>query len=102
MATYDIGNKIRVTGTFTDPLNADAPTDPATVYCSVRSPVGATVKYENGVDSEITKSSTGVYYIDVPLTRNGLWYIRWSALDANGKVASAEEVQIKCAKHQAV
>lgn len=98
MPTYGIGNQIRITGTFTNPLNDDAVIDPDTVYCAVRSPASGTVSYQHGVGSEITKSSTGVYYIDVPLSRVGSWYIRWSALDSNLKAASADEVQIRCAR----
>jgi len=101
MAVYDIGNKIRITGTFTDPLDDDAAVDPATVYCSVCTPSGVTTDYEYGVDDEITKSGTGVYYLDLPLTSDGYWYVRWWGLDTDDAQAVAEEVQIKCLPHEA-
>lgn len=102
MATYDIGNNIRITATFTNPLNDDVAVDPVNVYCTVRSPEGVTNDYKYGVDAKVTKASTGVYYIEVPLESNGMWYVRWWGVDLNGKAAGADEVQIKCAKHQAM
>ncbi len=102
MATYDIGNKIRVTGAFTDPLDNDEPVDPSSVYFSVRTPEGVVTTFEYSVDSDITKSDTGVYYIHVPLSMAGYWYVRWWGLDSNGKATVAEEVQIQCSPHQAV
>ncbi len=102
MATYDIGNQIRVIGAFTDPLNNDEPVDPSSVYFSVRTPEGVVTVFEYGVDSDITKSDIGVYYMHVPLSLIGSWYVRWWGLDSNGKEKVAEEVQIRCTPHQAV
>jgi len=101
-ATYDIGNKVRFTGTFTDPLNDDDATDPSSVYCSIRTPSNVTTTYQYGVDSEVNKSSTGIYYIDVALSSDGTWYVRWWGKDAAGTTSVAEEVAIKCVAHQAV
>lgn len=102
MATsYDIGNKIRITGTFTDPLDSDAAVDPSSVYCSVKTPAEVKTDYQYGVDAEITKSGTGVYYLDLPLDEDGYWYVRWWGKDAEGVVSVAEEVQIKCVPHEA-
>ena len=102
MASYDIGNKIRMTGTFTDPLDSDAAVDPSSVYCSVRTPGNVTTTYQNGVDSEITNSSTGIYYIDLALNDDGDWYVRWWGKDSSTVVSVAEEVVVKCVAHQAV
>lgn len=101
MATYDIGNKIRLTGTFTDPLNDDAAVDLACVYCTVVNPAGVHNEYQYGVGTEITKGSTGVYYIDQPLIVAGDWFVRWWGKDSNGKESAAEEVQLRCVAHQA-
>lgn len=101
MTAYDIGNKIRLTVTFTDPLNSDAAVDPTTVYCSVLSPAEVKTDYEYGVDAEITKSSTGVYYIDLSLTADGYYYVRWWGKDASANPSVAEEIQIKSVPHQA-
>ena len=102
MATYDIGNKIRMTGTFTDPLDSDAAVDPSSVYCSVRTPSNVTTDYQYGVNANVTKSSTGVYYIDLLLTDDGYWYVRWWGKDSSSNVSVAEEVVVKCVAHQAV
>lgn len=102
MAAYDIGNKIRITGTFTDPLNNDAKVDPVTVYCSVYTPSGQKTDYEYVVDTEIIKSSTGIYYMDVPLDESGNWYVRWWGTDSDDIGTVAEEVHIECRPHKAV
>lgn len=102
MSTYDVGNKIRVTGTFTDPLNSDAAIDPTTVYCTVRSPAGVNTTYQYGVDSEITKSDTGVYYIDLPLTTTGNWSVRWWGKDSNAKDAVSNWDTMKSVGHPVV
>jgi hypothetical protein len=101
MSSYDIGNKIRISVEFTDLLNSSVSIDPGTVYCSVRSPSNKTTDYQYGVDSEVTKTDTGDYYFDLPLTEDGHWYVRWWGLDANGVALVAEEVQIECTPHQA-
>lgn len=64
MASYDKGDLIRCTGTFTD---ADGvATDPASVFFKVRDPYrNVTVEYEYGVDAALIKSATGIYYSDV-------------------------------------
>ena len=101
MATYDIGNKIRVTGTFTNPLSGDAAVDPTTVFCTVQNPNGVKIDYQYNVGTVITKSSTGNYYMDVPLSTTGRWYIRWWGRDTAGKDSVAEEITIMCAAHVA-
>ena len=101
MCNYDIGNKIRVSVEFTNLLNNDAAIDPTSVYCIVLNPAGRKTEYQYGVDSEIINSDTGDYYIDLSLTLDGYWYVRWWGLDAAGKSIVAEEVPIKCIPHQA-
>jgi hypothetical protein len=102
MAAYDIGNKIRITGTFTNPLNGDAKVDPDTVYCSVCNPSSEKTHYEYSVDEEVIKSSTGVYYLDLPLDESGNWYVRWWGVDGLDIATVAEEVFIECTAHRAV
>lgn len=102
MPAYDIGNKIRVTGTFTNPLNNDAKVDPDTVNFSACSPSGDKTHYEYGTDEEVVKSSTGVYYFDLPLDEAGNWWVRWWGLDSFDVETVAEEIYIKCKPHRAV
>lgn len=71
---YDIGDLVRVTGTLTD---ADGTaTDPNTVAFKIKTPAGATTTYTYGVDAEVKKSATGIYYMDVSTTAEGNWYYR--------------------------
>ena len=81
---YDIGDLVRVTGTFTV---SSVATDPTTVTLKVLPPGGtlATYTYAAG---EITKSGTGVYYKDIAITAAGTWYYRWLG---TGAVVSAGE-----------
>ena len=101
MSTYDIGNKVRVAVAFTNLLSAGVAVDPASVYCSVKTPANKKTDYQYGVGSDVVKSATGSYYIDLPLTRKGNWYVRWWGLDSDGVAQVAEEVTLKCTPHQA-
>lgn len=74
---YDVGDLVKVTGTFTDPDNSDAAIDPTAVYCTVTDPSGEETVYQYGVDSEVVKSSTGVYTMNVDVQSTGFWYYRW-------------------------
>ena len=82
--TYDIGDLVRVTGTFTV---ADVATDPTTVTLRVLAPGGTVTAYTLAL-SEVTKSGTGVYYKDITITAAGIWYYRWLG---TGTVVSAGE-----------
>ena len=74
---YQVGDLVRVTGTFTDgDGNAQ---DPDAVLCQVRDPSKTTVEYEYGADAEVVKDSTGVYHVDVDVDEAGWWAYRWYA-----------------------
>ena len=85
--TYDIGDLIRVTGTFKNASSAAA--DPTKVYLDVQSPDGAIglSTYSAGT-TDITKSAVGVYYKDLPCTGQGLYEYRWHS---TGTVHTAQE-----------
>ena len=69
MASYDIGDVVRVTGTFTD---ADGvATDPTTVTGKYTDPSSNTT-----TDSSPTNSATGVYYFDIEVDEAGSWKYR--------------------------
>ena len=77
MNQYDYGDKVRTTGTFTNA--AGTAIDPAVVKFSVKPPSGTVTTYTYGVDSEVVKSATGIYYIDTDLNEVGNWAVRaWS------------------------
>lgn len=66
MATYDVGDKIRLTTTFTN--LAGSATGPTAVTFKMLLPSGSTTTYVYGTDAELVKSSTGVYYVDWTFT----------------------------------
>lgn len=73
--SYDLGNLIRVTATFTDYDSGDA-VDPSDVNLSVYDGRGTVTTYTYG-DSDIARSGTGVYYFDVNANSSGTWSYRW-------------------------
>ena len=73
---YDVGDKPRVTCTFTD-VDTSSQVDPGKVYCEVTNPDNTKTTYEYGVGTEIVRDSIGVYHIDVYLDQAGRWTVRW-------------------------
>lgn len=72
---YDVGDRVRCTGTWTD--SDDAATDPANVFATVQDPSGNQNDYTYGVDAELVKSATGIYYFDKTVDEAGLWRYRF-------------------------
>lgn len=70
MASYHIGDVVRVEGTLTDVDGVAV--DPATVTVKVRPPTGATVTYTYA-GGQVTRSALGVYFVDVSTTEAGRW-----------------------------
>lgn len=86
MNSYDKGDLVRVTGTFTNA--SDAATDPTTVTCKVKTPAGVTTTYLYGTDAALVKDSTGVYHLDITASTSGQWWYRW---EGTGAVEQADE-----------
>jgi hypothetical protein len=82
---YDKGDKIRSTATFTN--TAGANTDPTTIKFKFTTPAGVTTTYTYGVDAQVVKSATGIYYADTEVTA-GTWHCRW---EGTGTVVAAVE-----------
>lgn len=78
---YDIGDKVTITGTFTDAN--DSAVDPAAVRGHYKKPGETTITYIYGTDAELTKDATGVYSFDISLDVAGTWYYRMDDNDAN-------------------
>ena len=91
--TYDLGDVVRLTGTWTDPLNSDAALDPTAVNLSIRNPAGTVTTYVYGDDAELVKSSTGVYYLDLDLDTAGIWHYRFFST-GTGKAAEEEYLTV--------
>jgi len=66
--TYDLGDGITFTATFTV---SGANTDPTTVLFKITTPDGVTTTYTYGVDAELVKSATGIYYVDYVTAQSG-------------------------------
>jgi len=74
--TYDIGDLVKVTGTWTD--SDDAALDPTAVFLVYKDPSGNVCDaLQYGVGAEITKASTGVYTCNISIDEAGSWYYRW-------------------------
>lgn len=91
---YTVGTTIRVTGTFRNVAGDLA--DPSTVTFKYRKPGVTTVTTVTYAGGGVTKSSTGVYYIDLATTddENGVWAYRWSS---TGNPATAIESEFAVA-----
>ena len=60
--TRDLGDKCRLTCTFKNLAGAD--TDPTAISFKMMVPDGTVTAYVFGVDAELVKSATGIYYVD--------------------------------------
>ena len=82
---YTVGDKIRVSVTFTVSSTA---TDPTIVTIKYKTPSGAATTWVYGTDIQVIKSSTGNYYADISATEGGLWPYRW---EGTGPAHGAEQ-----------
>jgi hypothetical protein len=73
--TYDVGDLVRVTGTFTNA--ASVAQDPTAVLFKYKDPSGNKTTLTYNTDVSVVKSATGVYYVDVDVDEIGRWYYRW-------------------------
>ena len=83
---HDLGDLVRVSGSFTDEGGSAA--DPSAVFCAVRDPSGNVTTYEYGQDAELVKDDTGEYHVDVDTDEAGMWFYRWYS---TGSGQAAEE-----------
>lgn len=85
MNTYDIGDKIRITGTWTDTL--DAAVDPSTIVFSFKTPGAVVDSYTFGIDPEVVRVDTGVYYVDLAVDEAGKWSYRFAGTGSGAAAA---------------
>lgn len=79
-STYDLGDVVRITSTFTDTGGTRA--DPTTVYFAYETPDGTaySTSYSGaGIIVQATTPSTGVYYVDLTTTGRGLYEYRFTS-----------------------
>ena len=84
--TYDKGDTIRLKAEF---KVSSVYTDPTTIVLKVKSASGVITTYTYAL-AQVTKLSTGIYYKDVSLTDDGIWYYHF---EGTGTVAAAGEHQ---------
>ena len=90
-STFDQGDLVRVTNTFTD--TGGTPADPTTVYFHYENPSLVTSTFTRtstalGVVGGIRKMSVGVYVYDIPATGRGLYETRFFS---TGAITAASE-----------
>lgn len=81
---YDIGDSVRLQGTFTDVDGAAF--DPDTVTVKYQDPSG-----NDTSSTSATQSATGVYYLDIEVDEGGIWYYRFEGTATGGAKQGAEE-----------
>ena len=90
--TYDLNDTPALTVTIKD--SAAAVIDPTTLVFVATSPIGTATTYTYGTDTELVKSSTGVYYVDLLLNESGRWVFNWTAT-GNVSLAESSEAWVK-------
>jgi hypothetical protein len=82
----DIGDLVRLSGTFAD-LNGNL-LDPTAVTLSIKEPNGATASFQYGRDAFVVRESVGCYLMDFAPSTEGLYTYRFAG---TGAVTAAEE-----------
>lgn len=85
MNSYDIGDVVRLTGTFTVSGSA---TDPTTVSLLIRRPDGVKTTLVYGTDVALEKTGTGAYRCDYDPVVSG---VHWYRFFSTGTAKAAEE-----------
>jgi hypothetical protein len=74
---FDYGETVRARNTYRDP-DTGVLTDPSSVTVVVRTPAGVETTYTFGVSSQLTKVSSGIYQLLIPLTLTGTYKWKWT------------------------
>ena len=82
--TYDKGDTIRLKAEF---KVSSVYTDPTAVTLKVKNAAGVISTYTYAL-AEITKLSTGIYYKDISINDDGIWFYKF---EGTGTVAAASE-----------
>ena len=89
MAAYNIGDKIRCTGTV-EQTDGTA-VNPSTVKAWYKNPAGTVITLTYGTDSALVRLSTGVYYFDLDVDTAGRWFFGFYST-GTGKASSPDTV----------
>lgn len=93
---YDIGDLVILKATF---LVDETPTDPTTVTFRLLRPDKTKVVYVYETDDELTSAETGIYEVQVPITKSGTWTYRF---EGTGDAIAAEEASFNVRKSKIV
>ncbi len=85
--TFYVGDTVRISTDITDP-SSSAAVDPTTVTFKVKSPSAVVSTYVYGTHTEVSKSGTGSYHADIPVTAAGRWLWR---IEVEGVVDGVDE-----------
>ena len=91
MAEHSLGDEVRVTGTWTNLAGTEI--DAAVVLFQVKDPGRNITSYTYGVDAEVVKSDTGVYYVDVDGNKVGRWFVHFYST-GSGKASEESNFDI--------
>lgn len=86
---FNVGDKPRIEGKLT--AVAGGQIDPSAVYAWYKAPGATVVTKQYGVDSEVGKIATGIYYLDVSVTTPGTWYYGFYST-GTGQAASVDGI----------
>lgn len=82
-----INTTVRIAVNFQDDDGTDV--DPSGVVFKAYSPSGTTTTYTYSTDAELSRSSTGDYYVDFVPDASGRWHYRW-VLSGTGTAIAME------------
>lgn len=91
MNTYDKGDLVRLTATFSD--NESEAVDPDTVVCKVKDPTGSVSIYTYNADEELVRDSAGTFHLDVSVDFPGEYFYRFHST-GNGQAASESSFKV--------
>jgi hypothetical protein len=77
MGYYDVGDRVRLSGEFTD--EDGNLHDPTAVYVTYTDPNGTETVLQYGVDVEVIRNAEGQYHVDIDVDEVGRWPYEWYA-----------------------
>lgn len=90
--TYDVGDLVRVTGTFTD--SDGTAVDPTTVTVYHKDPSGNITEWVYLTDTDVVQDTNGTYYADIDIDESGRWYYRFKGT-GSGQAAGETYFQVR-------
>ena len=94
---YFINTSLRLETKFFDDNGDD--TDPDAVSCMITDPYGITRTYTYLTDTELGRSNTGDYYLDIMPDSSGQWFYRWSGTGSSVTTADEGDFRVQYSPH---